>query len=60
IKKHGYKANSYFRTGLNQIREMLIMKAKDWHQRIEIFIRWLNRQFQYYQNTQFLVGWSRF
>ncbi|TXK45711.1 IS4 family transposase [Pontibacter qinzhouensis] len=56
IKKHGYKANSYFRTGLNQIREMLKMKAKDWHQRIEIFIRWLNRQFQYYQNTHFLVG----
>jgi hypothetical protein len=56
LKKHGYKANSFFRTGLNKIREMLKMKAKEWHQKIEIFIRWLNSQFQYYQNTQILVG----
>lgn len=56
IKKHGYKANSFFRTGLNKIREMLKMKAKEWHQKIEIFIRWLNRQLQYYQDTQILVG----
>lgn len=56
IKKHGYKANSFFRTGLDRIREMLRMKARKWHQRIEIFIRWLNRQIQYYQQTQILVG----
>lgn len=56
VKKHGYKANSFFRTGLDKIREMLRMKAKEWHQRIEVFVRWINRQLQHYQNTPILVG----
>ncbi|MCJ8165870.1 hypothetical protein MKJ04_13545 [Pontibacter sp. E15-1] len=56
VKNHGYKANSFFRTGLDKIREMLRMKAKEWHQKIETFIRWINRQIQHYQNTTILVG----
>jgi Transposase DDE domain len=34
VKKHGYKKNSYFRNGLNCIREGL---KKDWNKDIEIF-----------------------
>jgi hypothetical protein len=56
VKNHGYKANSFFRTGLDKIRGMLKMKARKWHQAIEIFIRWISSQFQYYQSKQILVG----
>jgi len=56
VKNHGYKANSYFRKGLDKIREMLKMKASKWHQKIEIFIRWIRHQIQHYHNTQILVG----
>jgi hypothetical protein len=56
VKKHGYKANSFFRTGLDKIREMLKMKARKWHKMMEKFIRWLNSQFRYYKSTLNLVG----
>ncbi|WP_147921132.1 IS4 family transposase [Pontibacter qinzhouensis] len=56
VKNHGYKANSFFRKGLDKVREMLKMKARKWHKTIEIFIRWINRQIHHYQNTQILVG----
>lgn len=42
VKKHGYKANSFFRHGLNTIRQMLKEDQKTWQQFIAKFIRWLN------------------
>lgn len=56
MKKHGYKANSFFRTGLDKIRAMLKMKARKWHRLIEKFIRWLSRKIIYYQQLKLLVG----
>lgn len=41
-KKHSYKANSFFRHGLNTIREMLKKDQEKWQQFIAKFIRWLN------------------
>lgn len=54
-KKHGYKAYSYFRTGLNKIREMLRLEPEAWNKAIERFIRWLNYKLICY-NVKFLVG----
>lgn len=53
VKKHGYKANSFFRHGVNTIREML--KKEKWHQFIDNFIRWLNYKLYLYQ-SKILVG----
>jgi len=42
VKKHGYKANSFFRHGLNTIRQMLKKDEKTWQLFITKFSRWLN------------------
>jgi hypothetical protein len=51
VKNHGYKANSFFRKGLDKIREMLKTNPKHWHQEIEIFTRWICRQILHYHKT---------
>jgi len=48
IKKHGYKANSFFRHGLNTIREMMKKDEKTWQLFIDKFSRWLNLKFSFY------------
>ncbi len=55
VKKHGYKANSFFRHGLDTVRQLLKKEAQKWHAYIEKFIRWLNRELAFYQ-ANILVG----
>lgn len=55
VKKHGYKANSFFRHGLNTLREILKKDEQTWNRFISKFIRWLNLKHAFYQ-PQFLVG----
>ena len=55
VKKHGYKAKSFFRHGLNMIRQLLKKDAAKWHEYIAKFIRWLNRELSFYQGI-ILVG----
>jgi hypothetical protein len=55
VKNHGYKANSFFRHGLDTIREIMKKDQKTWHQFIAKFIRWLNYKLALHQ-SQFLVG----
>jgi hypothetical protein len=55
LKKHGYKANSFFRHGLDTVRELLKKDVEVWHQYINKFIRWLNKQLTHYQSS-ILVG----
>jgi hypothetical protein len=50
VKKHGYKANSFFRSGLNRMRTLLKMKKPDWQEYINKFIRWIITQLAYYQS----------
>ncbi len=54
-KKHGYKANSFFRHGLNTLRQMIKKDEQTWLQFIVKFIRWLNLKL-YSLHSQFLVG----
>lgn len=54
-KNHGYKANSFFRHGLNTIRQMLKKDEKTWQPFISKFIRWLNLKLYLFQ-TPFFVG----
>jgi len=54
VKKHGYKANSFFRHGLNTFRQMLKKDEQIWLQFIAKFIRWLNLKL-YSLHAQFLV-----
>ena len=49
VKKHGYKTNSFFRHGLNTIREMLKKNEQTWQLFIDKFIRWLNHKLSVYQ-----------
>jgi hypothetical protein len=55
VKKHGYKANSFFRHGLDTIRELLRKEPQSWLDHIDKFIRYLLRQVIFYQST-ILVG----
>jgi hypothetical protein len=55
VKKHGYKANSFFRHGLNTIRQMLKKDEENWQQFITKFIRWLNHKLSCFQ-SDILVG----
>jgi len=55
VKKHGYKANSFFRHGLNTIRQMLKEDEKTWQYFIAMFIRWLILKLSLYQ-PKILVG----
>jgi hypothetical protein len=54
-KNHGYKANSFFRHGLNTLREILKKNEQTWHLFIAKFIRWLNLKLSVY-NTKILAG----
>jgi hypothetical protein len=54
-KKHGYKANSFFRNGLNTIRQMMKKDEQAWQQFILKFCRWLNFKLTLY-HSQILVG----
>jgi hypothetical protein len=54
-KKHGSKAKSFFRYGLNTIREMMKKDLKTWQLFIAKFIRWLIQKLSFYQQT-ILVG----
>jgi len=54
-KKHGYKESSFFRHGLNTIREMLKKDEQTWLLFIDKFIRWLKLKLVCYQ-TNILVG----
>jgi hypothetical protein len=55
VKKHGYKANSFFRHGLNTIRGMMKKNEKTWQLFIDKFSRWLIQKISLFQN-QILVG----
>lgn len=55
VKNHGYKANSFFRHGMDTIREMLYRKPDQWFNFIDMFIRWLNIKLTLYQRSN-LVG----
>jgi hypothetical protein len=55
VKNHGYKANSFFRHGLNTIRQMLKKDELRWQQFIDKFIRWIIQKLSFYQ-PKFLVG----
>jgi hypothetical protein len=55
VKTHGYKANSFFRHGLNTLREMLKKDQQNWQQFSAKFIRWLNLKLSLYHST-ILVG----
>lgn len=55
VKKHGYKANSFFRHGLNLMREFVKKDTIFEQQAITLFIRWLCKQAELYQTT-ILVG----
>jgi hypothetical protein len=55
VKKHGYKANSFFRHGLNTIRKRMKKDEKTWQLFIDKFIRWIRLKSSFYQ-TQILVG----
>lgn len=55
VKKHGYKANSFFRHGLDTIREIMKKGDEKWLQFIAKFIRWLSLKLNCLQSA-FLVG----
>ncbi len=54
-KNHGYKANSFFRHGLNTLREIMKKDEETWQHYITKFIRWLNYKLSLY-HSKFLVG----
>lgn len=55
VKKHGYKANSFFRHGLNLMRELLKKDTLFEQRAINLFIWWLCKQADFYQ-PKILVG----
>jgi len=59
-KKHGYKVNSFFRTGINIIRRGLKNITQDfvqlWQNYITIFTRWIELQFAYNQLLTKIFG----
>ena len=60
VKKHKYKANSFFRQGLNAIRKTLKGKEKNQEQYIitalDYLTRWINRQLTKYQQVTKNIG----
>ena len=60
IKKHGYKANSVFRVGLNLIRRGLKNTSQDfvqvWRESMANFSRWIQLQCAYNQNFIKIFG----
>lgn len=55
VKKHGYKAKSFFRHGLDTFRELMRKDPVCWQQHLTKFIRYLNWQLSIY-NPAILVG----
>lgn len=55
VKKHGYKANSFFRHGLNIWRELLKKDSSRWQSALTLCLWWFRRQTTSYQ-AQILVG----
>jgi len=59
-KKHGYKANSFFRQGLTVVRRGLKNTTpafvKLWSDCIATFIRWIDIQFTYNQRLEKMFG----
>ena len=59
-KVHGYKANSFFRKGLNVIRRGLKSPTKtfvkQWTECIQIFTKWINIQISYNQRFIEIFG----
>lgn len=55
VKNHGYKANSFFRHGLNTFREMLKKDVQAWQLFIAKFIRWLIQKLAGFK-PKFLAG----
>jgi len=55
VKKHGYKANSFFRHGLDTLREMMKKDEEKWQHFSAKFIRWLSQKLTLSQ-TKSLVG----
>lgn len=60
VKKHGYKANSYFRTGLNIVRRGLKNVKQDfvrlWQVCFVSFSRWVKIQLSYNQHFTKIFG----
>lgn len=60
VKKHGYKANSFFRAGLNLIRRGLKNTNQAfvqlWRDSIATFIRWIEVQLSYNHNYTKIFG----
>lgn len=59
-KKHGYKANSFFRKGLNLLREGLKNPKEAfirfWIKCIDLFVRWVTLQLTYNQHYIKIIG----
>jgi len=49
VKKHDYKANSFFRHGLNTLRQMLKKEKHVWRQFIKKFSPWLKLKLSVYK-----------
>lgn len=60
VKKHGYKANSFFRKGLDIVRRGLKNTNQEfiqlWMDCIATFIRWMEIQLSYNQNSIKIFG----
>ena len=60
IKKHGYKSNSFFRKGLDILREGFINInqgfIKIWDEFLNTFTRWIQIQLSYYQYLTKIIG----
>jgi hypothetical protein len=60
IKPHGYKANSFFRKGLNIIRRGLKNPTKAfiqlWTECVNVFAKWIDIQIAYNQHFTKIFG----
>lgn len=60
VKKNGYKSNSFFRKGLDILREGLRKPnqgfVKMWERVLSIFIRWIQMQLPNYQRLIKIIG----
>lgn len=60
IKKHQYKANSFFRIGLDYIRQSLIKQKKEFINNcldlIDKFLRWIELQLYHNQHLKKIFG----
>jgi hypothetical protein len=60
VKKHGYKPNSFFRQGMNEIRKIIKGKEKQQEKYIinalDYLIRWIDMQLTKYQQVTKSIG----